>query len=293
MKEPARRIEKPFSSGSRVTRAALLGCLGLAAGLPVGCRSRPAPFRAPRVHAVLFTGSDWRAGEPDLEDPRGLNATWIQTARICRALQRRGAHGDAIHVLYLDGKPPLADPAVGPVRGALSKPRPSEWVALVRLLRAIRRRFGPEDQLVLHLSAHGEPCGQLETDPGETITARALVAALRPFPPRQVLLVVDACFAEAFLDRAMVPGAIGTARADEYGWVERDFSFGEFFFAELALPFSGDGVDRAFRLAANRYRAAGESRLPYIRQRYAGVGLCPEKLNRLRFVAVRWEPPRR
>jgi hypothetical protein len=268
----------------------------------IGCTSLPTPRVLPagdgvvRRHALIFTASDWREGESDYTDPEGRNAGWIQTVRIYNALRAQGFSAERVHVLYLDGTPHDDEPAVdGSGVSAAFRHGLGGEATLRRLrqrLRLITATMDADDHVVLHLGLHGRRSGRLLADSGETIRGRDLRRLLAPVPAANRLVVLDACHAEAVLARIELPGPfIGTAKADDYGWVDRDFSFGQFFFrcADLMPAESGQTAlnhRAALAKAAAGYKAAGEAKRDYILTAYEGIGLPPEEAARLTFEPV-------
>lgn len=232
----------------------------------------------PERYAILFTASDWRAGEDDLVDDSGRNATWLQIQRIHRSLSQGGLPSANIATLYLDAQTDPAEPQIA--NSALIS------ASKMHLRQAIARfagRMDADDQLVIHLSLHGKADGLLYSDVGERLGAAEFADMLQPIPPSQRLVVVDACFSGAFVEALDLPGPfIATAKADEYGWVEREFSFGQFFF-----EFANSATAKiAFLHASDAYRAAGEARREYIENEHGGEGIDSEAAAALSFIPV-------
>jgi hypothetical protein len=255
----------------------LSACLLLLAGCQTLQVPAPSPHADGRVQrfAILYTASDWRQGEDDLVDPSGLNATWLQTQRIHTTLRKSGVTN--IATLYLDAKPDPAEPQIASAITSASK------LHLRQAIAAFAARMDADDHLTIHLSLHGKADGLLYSDLGERLRPADFADMLRPIPPGQRLIIVDACFSGAFVEALELPGSyIATAKADEYGWVERDFSFGQFFFqfANSATP------EIAFLQASDAYQAAGEARRAYIETEHGGKGINPEAAAALSFTPV-------
>ena len=226
--------------------------------------------------AILFTASDWREGEADLVDDSGLNATWLQTQRIHASLRQAGVAN--IATLYLDGRPDPAEPQI-----ANSAIQSASKYHLRQSIAAFAARMDADDHLTIHLSMHGKADGLLYSDLGERLSPAQFATMIQPIPAEQRLVVVDACFSGAFVEALTIPGAfIATAKADEYGWVERAFSFGQFFF-EFA---NSAAAKVAFIKASDAYRAAGEARRVYIEQEHGGEGIPSEAAAALSFIPV-------
>ncbi len=285
----------------QVNRAFLaLLLLSLGSGCITPTRSRsdsgspPSLPTGPVCYAVIFTSSDWRTGSNDELDPIDQNAGWIQTVRIYRHLLRLGYEARNISVFYLDAQPDYEDAGAGDIPASLRhmlnrrRAATSTKANLRAALRQLAFRMRPQDHVVVHLSMHGRKGAWLESDTGETIRPRELRRMLKPLAPRQRLLIVDACHSEAIIERLDLAGtSIATARADELGWLERNFSFGEFFFAEFTEcldPARPDQVEAAWSAAAARYRTAAD--WDYLKTRYGGEGLPEETIELLTFEPV-------
>ena len=239
--------------------------------------------------AILFTASDWRSGEDDLVDDSGRNATWLQTQRIHRSLLAGGVPAANIATLYLDAKTDPAEPKIAdsaPEQGKRASHVPIVSATKHHLRQALSRiasRMDADDHLTIHLSLHGREDSLLYSDLGERISPTEFAGMISPIPPQQRLIVVDACFSGAFVEELPLTGSfIATAKADEYGWVERDFSFGQFFFehANSATP------RVAFLHASDAYQAAGEAHRDYIESKHGGKGIDPAAANALSFIPV-------
>ncbi|MDP7398460.1 MAG: caspase family protein [Lentisphaeria bacterium] len=276
----------------------LLLSLGSGCITPTGSRGGsalpPSLPPGPVCYAVIFTSSDWRTGGNDELDPIDRNAGWIQTVRIYRHLLRLGYDARNISVFYLDAQPDYGDAGAGDIPESLRRMLDRRRAAtstkanLHAALRQLASRMRPQDHLVVHLSMHGRKGAWLESDTGETIRPRELRRMLKPLAPTQRLLIVDACHSEEIIERLDLPGtSIATARADELGWLERNFSFGEFFFAEFADclgPGRPDRVEAAWSAAAARYRHAAD--WDYLKTRYGGAGLPQTTIELLTFEPV-------
>ncbi len=283
---------------NRVFLVILLLSLGSSCIMPTGSRSGSAspPLlpTAPVCYAVIFTSSDWRTGGNAVLDPIDRNAGWIQTVRIYRHLLRLGYEARNISVFYLDAQPDYEDAGAGDIPESLRRMLDRRLAAastkanLHAALRQLALRMRPQDHVVVHLSMHGRKGAWLESDTGETIRPRELRRMLKPLAPRQRLLIVDACHSEAIIERLDLPGtSIATARADELGWLERNFSFGEFFFAEFVDcldPGRPDRVEAAWSAAAVRYGKAADWQ--YLKTRYGGEGLPEATIELLTFEPV-------
>jgi|GEM_PF-1497790 hypothetical protein len=283
---------------NRVFLVLLLLSLGSSCIMPTGSRSGSAlpPLlpTGPVCYAVIFTSSDWRTGGNAELDPIDRNAGWIQTVRIYRHLLRLGYDARNISVFYLDAQPDYEDAGAGEIPESLRRMLDRRRAAastkanLHAALRQLASRMRPQDHVVVHLSMHGRKGAWLESDTGETIRPRELRRMLKPLAPRQLLLIVDACHSEAIIERLDLPGtSIATARADELGWLDRNFSFGEFFFAEFGDclgPGRPDQVEAAWSAAAVRYGKAAD--WEYLKTRYGGEGLPEATIELLTFEPV-------
>lgn len=244
----------------------------------------------PQARGVVFTGMEWYAERGD--DPSGVHAGWIQTVQAGEAMQAAGVPGEAVQWLYEGGQGVCSEPLLRPghCRGLTVQAATAE--NLRESLRRVARQADDDDQLLVHLSAHGEASGVLRLDNGERIGPSRLSAWLQSIPGSK-LVVLDACYGERFLCQLDVPGAtlVATAREDELGWVDRYGSFGPRFLCQLrglnGLPdLTAARIQSAFFAASQQYQHHGRRLWQYIATQFDGSGLPEDQLALLTFEPV-------
>jgi hypothetical protein len=245
-------------------------------------------------YGLIFTATEWLP--EDNHDPSGHYAGWIQTVRVAQSMQRAGVPAQNLRLLYYDGQSrcevPILPaghcqhlPLIAPATNANLE---SAFTEYCRILR-------PKDQLLVHLSSHGERSGILRGDLGETLGASTVSNWLQRVQA-QTVVVIDACHAGAFIKRMprLTNPVIGTALDNELGWVDRHGSFGPAFFPHLrssqGMSLDAGSVRMAFEHASEQYRWHGRQQRWYIEHRFDGQGLPADQLAQLTFTPVLFIP---
>ncbi len=192
-------------------------------------------------YAVVCTGASIRDRAEGLHDPIDKNCFWVSTFRVYNELLKRGYKPENVYVLYKDGKPPFDDKEhrkkIKKIKREFngSYPNIATSSRLGVLLNGLEGKIKPEDEFTLYLNMHGCSWGRVYFEHDDSsLSGSQLNDILEGNQSRNILIFGGSCYAEAFtnnIDHKSI--LIAGAKRDRIGWLDRNFSCGSWFFAEM------------------------------------------------------------
>jgi len=265
-----------------------IALVGMAAYFVFSANNIGASVTATRYAFVLTASS---RGEKDANtDPIDKSNFWLNEVRVYSALREAGFEAKNIRVLYADGKPAFDETMETLNVARIKKEQFSgkyDNMATIENIQAELARFAglvkPDDIFVMYLGTHGAP-SFVEIQVGDLdMLVSDLQKMLEKVRPSFGLFYSDACHSGAFIAQLNLSNYIlvSTTGQHTYGWGDRYFSGGAYFFQSLIDGESDVDVDGKITVEEALFRSQERANAhmqridQYLRNKYnfnQGVG---------------------
>lgn len=239
-------------------------------------------------YMIIYTGSSHRV----LSSYNDKNAWWISTANIYEQALKNGYLQENIFVLYNDGNPDFSDPKIKSIKDTIKKEFQGDYsnIAskenLFKIEESIEQKIRHNDILTLSFNMHGRPYLLFSEYDQEYIEGEEISEMLKDNNSKNNLIVIDACYSESMIKFLDISGTIITScRSQDWGWVDRDFSFGALFFKNknnLTNDSDKDGIvddEEVFKVTKKEYQKIGNSKKECIKKQWAKKGATGAELK--------------
>lgn len=272
--------------------------------LSYGCalfqRRERVPIEKGEKYAVLCTGASIRDKSEGLIDPIDKNCFWISAVNVYNELLEGGYKPENIYVLYQDGKPPFDDEEYLDKIKEIKKEFDGSYSniatrsRLEELLNGIETKIKPEDKFVLYLNMHGSSLGEIHFEhDGSYMNGDRLEEVLKGNQSKKILILADTCHAESFTEDIDYPSIlISASKKDFYGWGDRKFSCGSYFFEEMNNKKNDTDKDgkvsahEAFVTTKERCIKYREEIDEFLRNDYEGDGIPDYDLKHMDLIPI-------
>ena len=150
---------------------------------------------------------------------------------------------------------------------------------LLNIEERIEQKMDSNDTLTLSFNMHGRPYLLASEQDQKYIEGEEISEMLNDNKSKNNLIVIDACFSGSMTKFIDVPGTVITScRGQDWGWVDRDFSFGAIFFENKNYPkneLNKEGIvddDEAFEATKKKYKKIGFSKKEKIKKHWVKKG---------------------
>jgi len=246
--------------------------VGFFLGLTVLSCSLPAGVAQDTVggtrYAFVLTASSRGERGDTLSDPIDKNFFWLNSVRVYTSLREAGFNPENIRVLYSNGDPDFNDSmeVLGVERikkeqfgGSYSNVASIENI--ISELSRFARLVTPKDTFVMYLGTHGAPrFVEIEAGDGR-MTVDDVQVLLQSINPKIGIFYSDACHSGAFIGALQLSKYVllSTTGGHTYGWGDRTFSGGAYFFESLVDGESDENVDGKITISEAFFRSKERS----------------------------------
>ncbi|MFC1686897.1 C13 family peptidase [Nanoarchaeota archaeon] len=288
-------IKKTLTSIIASLILTVTGCQGIS-NLPLEVETK----ESGKKYAVLCTGASTRNKEEGLSDIIDKNTFWIATVNAYNELIKNGHKPENIFVLYKDGKPPFDDPDLLNKISKIKKEFDGSYTNistkknLINLLNSLESTIMPEDNFTLYINQHGSASGAAYFEFDDSyIFGKELGRVLKGNKSKNILIILGTCHAESFALQVNYPSiSVACSKKDKYGWLDRTFSFGQFFLEEMNTLNNDKNKDgkvspyEAFLPAKERAVQYRKDINDFLRTAYEGNGIKESELKKMDLVPV-------
>ncbi|MDD4877919.1 MAG: C13 family peptidase [Candidatus Nanoarchaeia archaeon] len=206
----------------------------------------------------------------DLSDPIDKNFFWLGGVRVYDSLREMGFQPENIRFLYSTGDPDFTDTlearAIQMVKEEQFNGTYDNKATEANINLHLRRFAGlvdSNDIFAMYIGTHGAPSFlELEADGYFSAwTAREVQESVDKINPGFGILYSDACHSGAFIAQLNLPEyvAISTTGSHTYGWGDRYFSGGSYFFQNMTDGEADANVDGKITVMEAYNRAQSEA----------------------------------